>query len=897
MDAERYRRVKSVLLEALEQPATARPGFLAARCGDDDELRREVEELLAQEESDHAILDEGVLGAGTRGHLRATIDQLGDGVAVPEVIGPYAIVGVLGEGGMGMVYHGRQSEPVARDVAVKVLRPGLDGRRVLARFEWERKALARLDHPNIARVLDAGTDDATQRPYVALPLIEGETITAYCDTADLSLEVRLQLFLRVCRAVEHAHARGVLHRDLKPGNVLVQEIDGEAVPAVIDFGIAKALDTDTTGIDATMTVEGQRIGTPAYMSPEQLHGDPGSADVRTDVYALGVILWEMLTGVHPFGEAVESVTRALQAGREPTALAPPSRAPTVDTGTVERWRRRLRGDLDTICLRAVEFDRTRRYASAAHLADDVQRFLEGRPILARPDSFTYRLEKSMRRHPVVTTAVAGAIAVLLTGAGLLVVNAQRLGVERDRAVAAEHRARAEAEQARAISTFLTELFTEVDPVSGDAADLSARELLRQGARRARVDLAGQPELRGPLLNTIGFVHHQLGLYATAETLLVDAIDDLQVVGDARGDSLTMEAYRSLAVNLHDQGRYAEGEAAAREALAIHDRLYPRSKPSYAVILSDLAVDVQAQGRLEEAVDLLKQALALQEAAEDPRIGEIAWTRGTIGYVISKMDRMEESEEWLRSAYELFVTQPEDEQNPWELVYHLNNLGGVNSRLGNYEEAQPYLRRALEVSREMHGDDHAVVGRAYSMLGTAHLRAGDTDVAAPLVEKGLEVTLRAVGPDHMLTSRVLGSVVALRRAQGRFDDAVVHAREAHRIRRDVLGEDHQLFADVQFQLAECLLDVGDATEALVLADSALSTYRAEHEPTHARILELRTLRAGALDALGRDAAAASELEGLIDDLAARHGADDDWTRRAEELALRVGATTAGGSDPR
>jgi serine/threonine protein kinase len=888
MDAERYRRVKAILLEALEHPAAARAEFVAERCGDDPELRREVEELLAEEDSEHAILDEGVLGAGTQGHLRATIDRLGDDIAVPDAIGPYTVVGVLGEGGMGTVYHGRQTEPVVRDVAVKVLRPGMDGRRVLARFEWERKALARLDHPNIARVLDAGTDEATQRPYVALPLIEGDTITAYCDKADLPLDKRLQLFLRVCRAVEHAHARGVLHRDLKPGNVMVQEIDGEAVPVVIDFGIAKALDDDTTGIDATMTVEGQRIGTPAYMSPEQLHGDAGAVDVRSDVYALGVILWEMLAGRHPFGEAVDSVTRALQAGREPPPLTPPSRERTTATGTADRWRRRLRGDLDTICLRAVEFQRERRYASAAHLADDVQRFLEGRPILARPDSFTYRLGKSIRRHPVVSVAVAGAIAVLLTGAGLLAISAQRLSVERDRAVAAEQRARVEAEQARSISTFLTELFTEVDPVLGDAADLSARQLLRQGAERARRDLDGQPALRGPLLNTIGFVQHQLGLYTAAESLLVEAIDDLEQIGTARGDSLTMEAYRSLAINLHDQGRYAEGEAAAREALALHDELFPRTKPSYAVMLSDLAVDVQAQGRIEEAIDLLKQALALQEAAEEPRIDEIAWTRGTIGYVLSKLDRIEESERWLRSAYELFVTQPEDEQNPWELVYHLNNLGGVNLRLDRYEEAQPYLGRALEVSREMHGEDHAVVGRAYNMLGNAHLQAGEIDVAAPLIETGYEVMQRVLGPDHMYTSRALNGMVALRRAQERFDEAVEHARESLRIRRAVLGEDHQLFADTQFRLADCLLDVGEATEALALVDSALVTYRAEHEPTHARILELRTLRADALAGLGRSGDAADELEGLVGRLVDRHGADDEWTRRAREVGARLGA---------
>ena len=885
MDPVRYQRVKQLLLAALELPEAERAAFLDAECGDDLVLRREVDTLLDQDDSGNVLLDEGVLGQGTQESLRATIQRLGHDAAVPERIGPYEVVGVLGEGGMGMVYHGRQSEPFERDVAVKVLRPGLDGARVMARFEWERRALARLDHPNIARVLDAGTDPDSGRPFVALPLIDGVPITRHCELVEPTLEDRLQLFLRVCRAVEHAHARGVLHRDLKPGNVMVQQIDGEAVPVVIDFGIAKALDPDTTGIEATMTVEGQRIGTPAYMSPEQLHGDPGEVDVRADVYALGVILWEMLTGVHPYGEAADSVTRALQIGRQPPPLTPPSRE-TRTTRSVDRWRRRLRGDLDTICLRAVEFDRTRRYASAAHLADDVQRFLEGRPILARPDSWTYRMGKSMRRHPVITTAVVGALTVLLTGTALLAYNAQRLSVERDRAVAAEQRARAEAEQARAIADFLSELFTEVDPVSGSAADLSARELLAQGARRARASLGETPELRGPLLYTMGFVQHQLGLYVEAESLLVEALADLEALDDVRGDSLTVETVRLLGINRHDQGRYAEAEVDARRAAKLIAALYGTRDPRYGAVLSELAIDVQAQGRLEEGIELLKQSLAVHESTPEPRIDEIAWTRGTIGYVLSKLDRNEESAAWLQSAYDLFVTQPESEQDKWELIYHLNNLGGINMRLERYDPARKYLGEALGLAVEMHGDDHPVVGRAYTMAGSATMRAGDVDAAAAWIEKGEQIQRRVLGNEHLFTARSILTTANLRHAQGRLDEALQLARESLGIRQALSDPDTTSEAEAQVWIARILLETGRAAEALEPAADAVAIYRAARGSDHAHVLQARTLHAWALFETGRLAETRAELDGLVDALRARHGDEHVWTRRATEIASRL-----------
>ncbi|MBE0567837.1 MAG: serine/threonine protein kinase, partial [Krumholzibacteria bacterium] len=297
MDAGRFLRVKEVLLGTLALPEGERTAFLDDACAGDPGLRAEVADLLSRDRAPAPVVEHGVDGARAVQVLAKGVLPDRDRGPVPGRIGPFRITGVLGEGGMGVVYRGRQDEPIVREVAVKVLRRGLDTERVLERFAAERRTLARMDHPHIARILDAGSDQ-DGRPWVALELVDGEPVTSWCSARDLALDARLDLMIRVCRAVQHAHDRGVLHRDLKPSNVLVREVDGEPVPSIIDFGIAKALETT----DLELTVAGQVVGTPAYMSPEQRAGDQARIDVRSDVYALGVMLYELLTGLRPGDE-------------------------------------------------------------------------------------------------------------------------------------------------------------------------------------------------------------------------------------------------------------------------------------------------------------------------------------------------------------------------------------------------------------------------------------------------------------------------------------------------------------------------------------------------------------------------------------------------------------------
>ena len=474
--------LKAILLEARTLNGAARAVYLDRVCDGNPSLREEIDSLLGFESAVPSVLDDGGLldrlhaNASTPGDDSPTLDldvsaafaaaELASGGAgyalnVPrEPIGPYRLVELIGEGGMGVVYRAEQTEPIRREVALKLIRRGLDTDRVVARFDSERQALARMEHPSIARVLDAGAS-ADGRPYFVMELVQGAPITDYCDRQKLTLRDRIKLAIAVCHAVQHAHQKGIIHRDLKPSNILVASQDGTHVPKVIDFGIAKAIEDPLTDY-TLLTRVGQFIGTPDYMSPEQAGVLDVDVDTRTDVYALGVLLYELLSGRRPHQferrtqDEVQAVlrdqeperpstclsTRPLRRRRPTTALDAEALARIADSRrtTSEKLRRQLAGDLDNIVLKAMQKEPARRYGSIEQLADDLQRYLDGKPVLARPDTWTYRTSKFVRRHAVGVGVAAAAAIMLVTFAVVMAVQSARIARERDRALVAEQRA-------------------------------------------------------------------------------------------------------------------------------------------------------------------------------------------------------------------------------------------------------------------------------------------------------------------------------------------------------------------------------------------------------------------------------------------------------------------------
>ena len=531
--------LQEILLGASELVGDDRVDFIEGACAGDPALKAEVESLLAFDTQTPSILDEGGLGRVVD-HVMLEPARAATGIG--DRLGPYTLVEVIGEGGMGVVYRASQSGPLARDVALKLVRKGFDTDRVVARFETERQVLARMDHPGIARVFDAGAT-ADGRPYFVMELVTGQPITAYADDARLSVRERVGVLRQVCLAVQHAHRKGVIHRDLKPSNILAARRDDGHDVKVIDFGISKAIVPE--GRDTLVTRDGQFVGTPNYMSPEQAGAIDADVDTRTDVYALGVILYELLAGRRPHdfdrvtpadiqrvfdsteaarpSTAISAVQRlALSTGRVPAELV--ACVAEARSSTPARLRRDLAGDLDNIVLKAIEKSPERRYASMEQFADDLSRFLDGRPVLARAATLEYRARKFAQRHALVVAVAATAVVFLVAFVATTIIQSARLARERDRAVAAEQRLRLEAETASRTAAFLSGVFKVNDPSESRGRSVTALELLDRSAKEIGEGLAGQPALQSRLMVTMGNVYKQLGLYESATTLLQQALD-------------------------------------------------------------------------------------------------------------------------------------------------------------------------------------------------------------------------------------------------------------------------------------------------------------------------------------------------------------------------------------
>ena len=538
--------------------------------------------------------------------------------------GPYRLLHIIGEGGMGEVWLAEQTTPIRRQVALKVIKAGMDTVQVVARFEAERQALALMDHPAIATVYDGGSTPEG-RPYFVMEHVKGEPITTYCDRHKLAMRDRLELFAQVCDGVQHAHQKGVIHRDLKPSNVLVAVQDDRPVPKIIDFGVAKATALQLT--DRTLYTElGAMIGTLEYMSPEQAEMGGLDIDTRTDVYALGVILYELLSGTLPF-ESKElrqagfaEIQRTIRDKEPPrpstriTRLGGASTAAATNRNTEpRRLASVLRGDLDWVTMRALEKDRTRRYQTVNALAAEVRRYLNHEPVVAGPPSAAYRAKKFVRRHRFGVAAAATLVVLLAAFAVTMAMQARRIALERDRA-------NREAETARQVSSFLVGLFEVAKPSEAAANSVTAREILDKGAARIQTDLREQPAVQATLMSTMGAAYHSLGSYKNARALKDQALTlQRQVYGP--GSPEAAGGLVSLAETMSQQAEYKEAEQRAREAVALL-RATPGADAALGPALRELAWALYLQGNANEAESAAREACAIyQQQPQSSRQGD------------------------------------------------------------------------------------------------------------------------------------------------------------------------------------------------------------------------------------------------------------------------------------
>jgi eukaryotic-like serine/threonine-protein kinase len=836
----------------------------------------------------------------------ATTQSDAPGAPASVQIGPYRLLRHIGQGGMGEVWLAEQRQPVRRQVAVKVIKAGMDTREVIARFEAERQALALMNHPNIAGVYDAGATPEG-RPYFAMEYVQGIPITQYCDKQRLSIRERLTLFVAVCAGVQHAHQKGIIHRDIKPSNVLVTTQDEKHLAKIIDFGVAKATSQRLT--ERTVFTElGQLIGTPEYMSPEQAEMTNLDIDTRTDVYSLGVMLYELLAGERPFdskalrGVGFAEIQRTL---REDEPPRPSSRISSLGAGsTVSATNRRvdsrslekaLAGDLDWITMKALEKDRVRRYDTAHALALDVERHLNDEPVMAGPPSALYRMKKLVHRHRGYFLA-AGAVAVALVlgviGTSWALLQAVR--AERQTAIA------------ESVNAFLNEdLLAAARPSAarGQGKDITMRAVLDVAAERIDAAsktggrFAGEPLVEASIRSTLGHTYLQLGEYPVAEPQLKRALELRRAaLGDEHPDTARM--MNGLGLLHSSQGRLDEAEPLYRQAHQISQRLLGPDHPDALRHEMNLATLFRAKGRYQDAEPLYQHNLEAKQrvlGAEDPSTLDLM---GNLANFFQETGRYDKAETLHRQELEI-RRRIQGEKAPGT-VSSMNNLANDLGALGRFSEAVPLMQRTLELKIGLYGEAHPTTLNSVYNLAEFQVEMGRDAAAEPLHRQTLDGRTRALGTRHERTINSRERLANTLANLGRFAEAERLAAAAAAQGAESLGERHLSTLFPQDTRAVALLGLGRADEAEATLRRVLSVLddkkaKGEDIGEGDELSALARLHLGmALAALGRRAEAEALLISAIPPMppgiastsrAVRFLVDfyDDWNRAQPDPA--------------
>ena len=705
--------------------------------------------------------------AGTPGPAPAQIDRVSH-----KSIGRYQLVEKLGEGGMGQVWLAEQTVPVRRQVALKLIKVGMYDDSVLQRFQAERQSLAIMNHPSIAKIFDAGTTPDGQ-PYFVMEFVPGNPITDYCDQKKLNIHHRLELFTKVCEAVQHAHQKAIIHRDLKPANILIVEMDGKATPRIIDFGVAKAI-TGGSSSDANVTQVGGWVGTPGYMSPEQMDSVVEDIDTRTDVYSLGVILYVLLAGFLPFDakewhkQPLSEVLRKLREDDPPTPSAKVRRESEFSTAAAKvrgsqpkQLARMLQGDLDWITMKALEKDRARRYATPSNLAADIERYLNDEPIAARPASAGYRLQKYMQRHRVAVGVATGLFLLLVGFAIVESIQVRRVSRERDRA--------------GRVTEFMTNMFKISNPSESHGNNVTAREILDKASNNIHSGLNQDPELQAQMMEVMGNVYINLGLYRQAQSLLEPALEiRRRILGRKNAD--TAASMTSLAWLLEREGRPAAAEKLQREALEIDRQTLGRENPLTLTLMGNLASSLADQRRNQEAEKLQTETLNLE--------------RRVLGA---------ESNSTLAT---------------------MSNLALTYMHEGRYADAEKLERQAVDTRRRVFGPDNPDVLTGNYSLGVILFYENRFADSETLLRQTELDESRVLGPNHpetLKTMEVLGDDLA---GEHHYGDAGKMERQVLDAHLRTLGLDDRVTADDRYTLAGYMAHEGKREEALSLLGEAI-----------------------------------------------------------------------------
>jgi len=726
--------------------AEGRLGYLKGACGQDAALLARVQALLRAHEAPESFLPEQPKAGAT---VSIVTEKAGD------KIGHYKLLQQIGEGGCGVVYMAEQEEPIRRRVALKVIKLGMDTKAVIARFEAERQALALMDHPNIAKVLDAGATD-TGRPYFVMELVRGIKITDYCDQNNLSTEQRLDLFVQICHAIQHAHQKGIIHRDIKPSNILVTVHDGKPLPKIIDFGIAKATSGQVLTDKTLFTAFEQFIGTPAYMSPEQAEMSTLDIDTRSDIYALGVLLYELLTGQTPF-DAQELVAAGLNEMRriirEQEPMRPSTRISTLEAADQTTMARRrhsdppqlihlVRGDLDWIVMKCLEKDRTRRYETANGLAADLTRFINNEPVEARPPGRLYRFQKLVRRNKLVFAATAAVTAALLMGLGISIGSLNKERKARLQAELAEKNAKSEAEKSQQVLRFLKGMLKGMAPEVARGRDTTLmREVLDDTAKRVQTELANQPEVRADLQQTMGNTYYALGQYPEAEQMLRETLD-LRHHASGETNLTLAETMNDLGNLLHGRGRDREADDLLRQSISIQRSLSATNTALFVNTLVSLESVFTEEERGPEAEKIGREALAIARTLPDSESETLASALVSLADGLCNVRKLLEVEALSREGVGIYETH--DGPSGLATLDAKRALAKILIYKGSSAEAEPIIREVLAEQRKIYPADHPTVALTLTDLGAALSALGRDAEAVPVFKEALAIRQKGQG---------------------------------------------------------------------------------------------------------------------------------------------------------
>jgi len=843
---EKWDQVKELFALALEKEPAERSRFLCQACSGDDRLRAEIESLLASFDGADTFLEDC-----------PAADLLAEesSAIAGKKIGAYRIVREIGRGGMAVVYLGeRDDQSYRKQVAIKMVRPGIDTKQILHRFCNERQTLAALDHPNIVKLLDGGsTEDGL--PYLVMEYVEGLPIDRYCDLHTLSIDDRLRLFRQVCSAVQYAHENLVIHRDLKPGNILIAK---GGVPRLLDFGIAKLLNPEFFQTPL-VTRTNWRPMTPEYASPEQIRGH--NVTTATDVYSLGILLFELLTGNRPYRDAGQSLLEmerlvcevepekpsvVIQSTVNQRKEGTPVREDKAGTAITPEWvssqrglqpaelQRRLRGDLDTITMKAIEKDPSRRYATASELSADIGRYLSHEPVLARPASATYRTRKYIRRHPVGVTVAAGVVLLLAGFAGMQFFQLRRITRERDRA--------------NRVTEFMEGMFKISDPSEARGNSITAREVLDRESKDIDSGLSQDPELQAQMMHVMGDVYKDLGLFPRAQ-LLYERSADIRRRTLGPENAETLRSIDDLAWILNQEGHAAEAEKLQRQTVEVRRRVFGTHNLDTLKSMNHLAWTLDREGNYTEAEHLEREALDIRRRVlkiVDDR--ETAAAMNNLAATLGHEGHYSEAEKLKRETLEIRrrVLGPEHQ----ETLTAMNNLAFTLQQEGRYPEAEALQRETLDLQRRILGPEHPDTLRSINNLAETLVRENQFAEAEHLQREALGIKQRVLGPEHQDTLWAMNGLAWTLQKEGHFSDSEKLFQQTLEIRRRILGPEHPNTLATMESLAATLDKAGRYCEAEKLSRQTVDMMRRVLGPEHPFSLQAADELAHILDGEGR-----------------------------------------------